>query len=57
VCKKDSQRCYKAVIFRNVKFNISTYRYRGDVVGTVNIPTCEVIERGVAKQCSMFVCT
>jgi len=54
VCINDSQRCYIAVIFCNVKFNISTYKYCGDVVGTVNIPNCEVVECDVAKQCSMF---
>ena len=30
------------------------YGYRGDVLGTVNIPTCEVTECDVAKPCSIF---
>lgn len=42
------------VILCNVKSNISINGYRGDVVGTVNISKCEIIECDVAKQCSMF---
>lgn len=37
-----------------MKFNISTYGYREDVVDTVNIPNCEDNECDVVKQCSMF---